>query len=720
MDLAGSERIYRSAGDDRSRREGRHINLSLHYLEQVIVALQQRARGRRPHIPYRNSTMTSVLRDSLGGNCRTVFVATLNAERDFTEETLSTCRFAQRCSSLLQEVRVNEEVDVSLLLKRMQRENKRLKQQLRAAPRPDPARQLTAEERTVCRSLVDAFVADSRAEATMRVQDMAQAEHCFALLRSHVRRAADAAGGTAQGEVEAAYRQCEALEGAGARLRQLVEGAQQEIRDLRRRAHDAGVALPHSSTLSARVPTIPPRETAVAAQGGRAKAASSPVHASIQLVRSKRFSRRTSHTRGGRGAEEGVTEGQRPGQEVVQESHHRQSAPPPHTDRAGAPTVSGPDQAVPPASEGADTASWSPRGKRGLLASMLQSQLLGGARSGGGEAVVEEEEEAGTPVARLESDDGTAETESHDEQEQQEQQEAVEDEDEGEGKGKGEPTPMGGASTGEEASSAGAMGAAPAGTLPPHLAWARASALPEADLVRALRPRDANALTALLRRGGVFVKHGRRGSPHPRFVWCDEACEEVMWRRVGGRRARGRIRLADVLGVVTGQHTRVRRWAPVPARSAALHILTPHSFLLPTLSRHAARAPCHRRDSSAASFPPTAPQAASLSLPADAPLTLRREVLGRRERLQGRRRGTSGSARSASLWGTQPSPRGCHRPLVLRAGRGPREGRRQWRRSRSPPQPRRPAVPRMQRPRSGAVESLAPRTIGRRPPSRGV
>lgn len=122
--------MYRLERDDRTKREGKHINLSLHYLEQVILALQQRGKGHRLHVPYRNSMMTSVLRDSLGGNCRTVFVATLNAERQFVDESLSTCRFAQRCSMLSQDVRINEEVDMAVLLERMERENRQLRLQL--------------------------------------------------------------------------------------------------------------------------------------------------------------------------------------------------------------------------------------------------------------------------------------------------------------------------------------------------------------------------------------------------------------------------------------------------------------------------------------------------------------------------------------------------------------------------------------------------------------
>ena len=61
-------------------KEAKYINLSLHYLEQVIVALHEKALGKRTHVPYRNSTMTSVLRDSLGGNCKTTMIATCAVE----------------------------------------------------------------------------------------------------------------------------------------------------------------------------------------------------------------------------------------------------------------------------------------------------------------------------------------------------------------------------------------------------------------------------------------------------------------------------------------------------------------------------------------------------------------------------------------------------------------------------------------------------------------
>lgn len=70
VDLAGSERVHKTNSAGKILNEAKHINSSLHYLEMVIVALQEKSSRGRNHIPYRNSMMTSVLRDSLGGNCK--------------------------------------------------------------------------------------------------------------------------------------------------------------------------------------------------------------------------------------------------------------------------------------------------------------------------------------------------------------------------------------------------------------------------------------------------------------------------------------------------------------------------------------------------------------------------------------------------------------------------------------------------------------------------
>lgn len=94
VDLAGSERVYKSEPDSQIKTEAKYINRSLSYLEQVIIALHEKAKGTRVHVPYRNSMMTSILRDSLGGNCKTVMIANLSPDIENEEESISTARFA--------------------------------------------------------------------------------------------------------------------------------------------------------------------------------------------------------------------------------------------------------------------------------------------------------------------------------------------------------------------------------------------------------------------------------------------------------------------------------------------------------------------------------------------------------------------------------------------------------------------------------------------------
>ena len=94
VDLAGSERVWKSRLTQTDLAEAKHINKSLHFLEQVMQSLYKK----RSHIPYRNSILTSVLRDALGGACRTVLVGNVSTDACHYKETIATCRFLQRCS----------------------------------------------------------------------------------------------------------------------------------------------------------------------------------------------------------------------------------------------------------------------------------------------------------------------------------------------------------------------------------------------------------------------------------------------------------------------------------------------------------------------------------------------------------------------------------------------------------------------------------------------
>jgi kinesin family member 6/9 len=109
VDLAGSERVSKSQAEGIVLTEAKSINLSLTYLEQVIVSLNQKMKnkGKAPHVPYRNSMLTTLLKDSLGGNCKTVMIATISMDKSNQDETVSTLRFAQRVKLIENEMNKN-------------------------------------------------------------------------------------------------------------------------------------------------------------------------------------------------------------------------------------------------------------------------------------------------------------------------------------------------------------------------------------------------------------------------------------------------------------------------------------------------------------------------------------------------------------------------------------------------------------------------------------
>ncbi|KAJ3181557.1 Kinesin-like protein kif9 [Gaertneriomyces sp. JEL0708] len=127
VDLAGSERLSKTQTTGVMLREAMYINKSLTFLEQVIIALADKRRG---HIPYRQSKLTNVLRDALGGNCNTLMIANIRCERDYIEETISTLRFATRMMCVTTTPEINVQYDPLALIKKYEREIKELKQEL--------------------------------------------------------------------------------------------------------------------------------------------------------------------------------------------------------------------------------------------------------------------------------------------------------------------------------------------------------------------------------------------------------------------------------------------------------------------------------------------------------------------------------------------------------------------------------------------------------------
>ncbi|CAF0834221.1 unnamed protein product [Brachionus calyciflorus] len=182
VDLAGSERIGKTNANGILLTEAKYINLSLHYLEQVIVALAEK---NRTHVPYRNSMMTSVLRDSLGGNCMTTMIATCSAEKRNLDESISTCRFAQRVAMIKNEAIINEELDPKLIINRLKREVEELKNQLSIANNGDKITgDLTLDEIEKLKILTQRYLEDRDDDSTLNVgADMRKINFCFKLIK---------------------------------------------------------------------------------------------------------------------------------------------------------------------------------------------------------------------------------------------------------------------------------------------------------------------------------------------------------------------------------------------------------------------------------------------------------------------------------------------------------------------------------------------------------
>ncbi|KAL0481022.1 kinesin-like protein [Acrasis kona] len=109
IDLAGSERQQSTGAEGERLTEACSINKSLSALGKVIMSLVDKANGKNCHVHYRDSKLTFLLRDSLGGNSKTCVIANVSPALNSLSETLSTLQFAQRAKSIKNDAHVNEE-----------------------------------------------------------------------------------------------------------------------------------------------------------------------------------------------------------------------------------------------------------------------------------------------------------------------------------------------------------------------------------------------------------------------------------------------------------------------------------------------------------------------------------------------------------------------------------------------------------------------------------
>uniref|UniRef100_A0A4W6CKV4 Kinesin family member 13B n=1 Tax=Lates calcarifer TaxID=8187 RepID=A0A4W6CKV4_LATCA len=134
VDLAGSERAAKTGAAGERLKEGSNINKSLSTLGLVISALADHGAGKNKSkfVPYRDSVLTWLLKDSLGGNSRTAMVATISPAADNYDETLSTLRYADRAKSIVNHAVVNEDPNARII-RELREEVEKLREQLTEA-----------------------------------------------------------------------------------------------------------------------------------------------------------------------------------------------------------------------------------------------------------------------------------------------------------------------------------------------------------------------------------------------------------------------------------------------------------------------------------------------------------------------------------------------------------------------------------------------------------
>ncbi|XP_073281947.1 kinesin-like protein KIN-4C [Primulina huaijiensis] len=110
VDLAGSERAKRTGADGTRLREGIHINKGLLALGNVISALgDDKKRKEGCHVPYRDSKLTRILQDSLGGNSKTIMIACVSPADTNAEETINTLKYANRARNIQNKAIINRD-----------------------------------------------------------------------------------------------------------------------------------------------------------------------------------------------------------------------------------------------------------------------------------------------------------------------------------------------------------------------------------------------------------------------------------------------------------------------------------------------------------------------------------------------------------------------------------------------------------------------------------
>lgn len=131
VDLAGSEKVMKTGAEGDRLKEACSINTSLTQLGIVITQLCEMAEGKNIVISYRDSILTRLLQNALGGNSKTTMICAVSPDKNNIEETLSTLRYANNAKNIKNKARINES-EIDKKIRELTEENERLKEMLRS------------------------------------------------------------------------------------------------------------------------------------------------------------------------------------------------------------------------------------------------------------------------------------------------------------------------------------------------------------------------------------------------------------------------------------------------------------------------------------------------------------------------------------------------------------------------------------------------------------
>lgn len=174
VDLAGSERAVKTGAVGDRLKEGSNINKSLTTLGLVISKLADQSatsKNRDKFVPYRDSVLTWLLKDNLGGNSKTVMVATISPSADNYEETLSTLRYADRAKRIVNHAVVNEDPNARII-RELRQEVEALREMLKHATQREDIHEKISESEKLMHEMSQTW--EQKLEKTERLQQERQ------------------------------------------------------------------------------------------------------------------------------------------------------------------------------------------------------------------------------------------------------------------------------------------------------------------------------------------------------------------------------------------------------------------------------------------------------------------------------------------------------------------------------------------------------------------